>query len=512
MAPNILERAIGAVAPGIALKRAEARRSLRRMEAGSRGGYEGASKGRRTAKWMASGADANAALSSALPLLRARSRDLVRNNPWAGNGVGVIEAWVIGTGITGQPVGRDMAAARLREKWSEWAGSTACDVDDDLDFAGLQAQVVRCMVESGSCLIRRRTRRESDGLPVPLQLQLIEPDQLDLSRISGAGTNEVIHGVEYDAIGKRVAYWLFPDHPGSDRPRARATTSQRIPASEILHVFRPQRVGQVQGAPWLTGAIQRMRMLDEFEDGQLLRMVIAASWSVLITRAADPETDDDDDEEPIEEIQPGAVEYLNPGESVTTPDLPAVTGIDAFTAWQLRGIAAALEIPYELLTGDLTKVNFSSGRMGFNAFERRVAMWQARFRRQFLDRVRVWFVEAAIAAGVPPQAATVPWAWTPPARMILDPDKEGQAEFAAVRNGTKTLSEVLRGHGKEPRAHLEEAAADFELLDELELVLDCDPRKVAAPGAGQVAGKDDEAEPKDEDADGVDADADEDAA
>jgi len=508
MAPNLFERALGAVAPVVALRRAAARRSLRRMESTGRGGYEGAAKGRRSAKWLASGTDANAALSAALPTLRNRSRDLARNNPWAAKGIDSIESWVVGTGITGQPVGRDPVARMLHEKWLAWSNSTACDVDGDLDFAGLTAQVVRCMVESGSNLARRRTRRDSDGLPVPLQIQLHEPDQLDTARITADGSNnEIIHGVEYDAIGKRTAYWMFDEHPGSDRHRARSLTSKRIPASEIAHTFRSQRVGQVLGVPWLTPALQRLRMLDEFEDAQLLRMTIASSWGAFVTRAADPETDDGDLEEPIEELQPGAIEYLNPGETISTPDLPAVTGIDTFTACALRAIGAALGVPYEELTGDLTKVNFSSGRMGFNAYERRVAMWRKRLVRQFLEPVRHWFVEAAIASGVPPTARLVPWVWTPPARMILDPDKEGQADFAAVRNGTKTLSEVLRGHGKEPRAHLEEAAADFEMLDELGLVLDCDPRKVAAPGAGTVAGKD-KSGAEDDEPESVDSEAD----
>lgn len=482
---NRLDRIIATVAPGIALRREMARRSLRRFEReGGRGGYEGASRSRRTDRWLAQGTDAVAAMAAALPLLRNRSRDMVRNNAWAARGVDAVATWTVGTGIVGEPTGDSLGARRLRDLWSAWSRTNACDADRCLDFAGLQALAMRCVVESGSVLIRRRTRRDGDGLPVPLQLQLLEPDVLDLERYTGQGSNEVIQGIEYDAIGRPVAYWIYPEHPGTDRRRSTTWVSQRVPATEILHVFRGDRIGQVQGVPWLTPALIRLRNLDEFEDANLLRSTIASSWAAFVTRAGDPLSDDGEPLDELEEIRPGAVEYLNAGETVHFPDLPSVQGIDQFTAAQLRAISATLPVPYEVLTGDLSRVNFSSGRMGFNMFARNVRAWQANLERQFLDPVRVWFTEAAISTGAPPSSASIPWAWTPPARMILDPQVEGQADYEAVRNGALTLSDMLRARGKDPRKHLEELAADLELARSLGLKLDCDGALVAKAGAG----------------------------
>ncbi len=70
------------------------------------------------------------------------------------------------------------------------------------------------MVEAGEVLVRRRLRRASDGLPVPLQLQVLEADFLDATKSNNVGAGRIVQGIEFDPVGKRRAYWLHPEHPG----------------------------------------------------------------------------------------------------------------------------------------------------------------------------------------------------------------------------------------------------------------------------------------------------------
>ena len=79
--------------------------------------------------------------------------------------------------------------------------------------------------EGGEVLVRRRWRKSSDGLPVPMQLQVLEADFLDEEKHGPNGANEIIQGIEFSPIGKRVAYWLSistqaPTTPGAHRPPA----------------------------------------------------------------------------------------------------------------------------------------------------------------------------------------------------------------------------------------------------------------------------------------------------
>lgn len=170
-----LDRAIGFVAPQRGLRRMRARVALTLLARN----YEGASIGRRTQGWRSSISDANAAMGPSLSRLREVARDLVRNNPYAESALNTVGDHVVGWGIVGKPRTPNPRAIDL---WNSWAGTTACDADGRNDMAGLQKLVMRTVVESGEVIVRRIPRRLEDGLPIPLQLQVLEPDYLDDSK------------------------------------------------------------------------------------------------------------------------------------------------------------------------------------------------------------------------------------------------------------------------------------------------------------------------------------------
>ena len=163
LAPNWIDRAIGAVAPGAGLRRAR----QRQMMAVLARAYEGAKLGRRTEGWVAAGTGANAEIAPAIARLRDRSRDLVRNNPYAAKAVTALVSNMVGTGLLPRArAATPELAAQADRLWSEFAA--VADADGLTDFAGLQALIVRSLVESGEVLVRLRERRVEDGLPVPL--------------------------------------------------------------------------------------------------------------------------------------------------------------------------------------------------------------------------------------------------------------------------------------------------------------------------------------------------------
>ena len=174
---NFLDRVLGYVAPQAGLRRARHRAAIATLARS----YEGARLGRRAEGWVVAGTSANAEIGTALVRLRDRSRDLVRNNPYAAKAVSAVVSNLVGTGILPRARCGDAAVNETADKlWARFAET--CDADGLTDFSGLQALVVRAMVESGECLLRIRERRIEDGLPVPLQLQLLEPDHLDTAK------------------------------------------------------------------------------------------------------------------------------------------------------------------------------------------------------------------------------------------------------------------------------------------------------------------------------------------
>jgi lambda family phage portal protein len=482
---NWIDRAVGYFAPRRELRRLQARAALEL----ARRHYEGAGTGRRTQGWRRSSGDANAVLGPALSRLRENARDLVRNNPYAESALSTIANHTVGYGIQARP---NPANASALGAWKAWAESTACDADGRHDFYGLQKLIMRTVAESGEVLVRRRLRRPEDGLPLPLQLQVLDPDFLDTSKdsaLTNTGGRRIIQGVEYDGIGRRVAYWLFPEHPGSVLSTARQ--SEPVPAESILHIFRSIRPGQVRGGSWFAPVLLRFKDFDEFEDATLMKQKIAACLAVITSDTEGSSTGlgtvDDTADPPIDSLEPGAILNVTPGRSVDIVQPPTVREYPDYTKNVLRAIGTGLGIPYEDLTGDYAEMNFSSARAShIKHWQGSVDEWRWQMLiPQFCNPAWAWAMEVAVVmrqvTGAVPRAE-----WSPPPIPMVDPVNEGLAYQRNIRTGIQSLSEVIRERGYDPKTLLEEMAADNELLDKLKLILDSDPRRMTQAGQAQA--------------------------
>jgi capsid protein len=129
-------------------------------------------------------------------------------------------------------------------------------------------------------------------------------------------------------------------------------------------------------------------------------------------------------------------------------------------------------------------VNFSSARMARIEHYDNVYDWRWQLLvPQFCDPVWAWAMEAAAIMGLEeaPRAQ-----WTAPPMPMIEPDKEGLAYQRNIRIGAITWPEMVRERGYDPDSVLAEIAAYNAKFDALEIVLDCDPRKITAQGQQQA--------------------------
>lgn len=476
--------------PGLAAKRAQHKLSKLRtdMMIGTlERRFEGAAGGRRNDGWRSAGSDSNVENAPALARLRNRARDLRRNNPYAERAITGIADNVVGAGVVPRPKAkRDRDNERLGELWRAWGETAACDADGLENFYGLQHKIMEAIVTDGECLIRRHRRFSSEGLPVPVQLQVLEADFLDETKDGISGKTRIIQGVEFDAAGKRSAYWLFDEHPGSNSAWS-SLTSHRVPVEDVIHVFLGKRPGQARGYSWLSPVMQRLRSFDEMEDAIMEQAKIAACFAAFITK--DEAKGNSSSARPplIERMEPGIIQELSMGEAVSFATPPTFNGYTTY-AWQvLHAIAVGLGIPYELLAADLKGVNFSSGRMGWLHFARRVDVWQWRMLiPQLCDQVWRWFMEAQVLlpGGV---AEAVLAEWVPPRRDMVDPAAELNVIKDRMRNGLLPPDDALREMGyTNPDDVMRRYAEHFSKIDALGLVFDYDARKVSGAGLTQA--------------------------
>lgn len=454
--------------------------------------------------WQVGNPGAVAALAFSQDELRAKSRDLVRRNAWAAAGVEAFVANAIGTGIKPQSMVVDPALREaIQALWRDWCDEA--DASGMTDFYGLQSLACRAMLEGGECLVRLRYRRPEDRLTVGMQIQVLEPEHLPLTMNRELASGNVVRaGIEFDRLGRRVAYHLYRSHPGDGALAPMSGTggmdTVRIVASEVVHLFRPLRPGQIRGKPWLARALVKLNELDQYDDAELVRKKTAAMFAGFVTRLA-PEDNllgegaPDGQGVSLAGLEPGTLQLLEPGEDIKF-SAPADVGSSyaEFMRQQFRAVAAAMGITYEMLTGDLTQVNYSSIRAGLLEFRRRCEALQHGVIVHQLCRPiwQAWMEQAAIEGRLTMPAFSrrrreyLAAKWIPQGWQWVDPKKEFDAMQTAIRAGLLSRSQAISAFGYDAEDIDREIATDNQRADELGLVFDSDPRNDASRKYGSV--------------------------
>lgn len=492
---NIIDRTVELFAPQLARKRQVARMQMDLARA-----YDGASQGRRVKNWNPPGTDADAEISVAGPRLRNRSRDLVRSNPHAAKGLTVLADNIVGEGImpranTGNPT-TDDAINLMFDQWSKVA-----DPVSGLNFQGLQYLAVREMIEGGDVLARKKLIRrpmipgqKPEDVPLGLSVQLLEADYLDDTKQSTGGKT-IVSGVEFNKQSQKLGYWLYDTHPGNTSSSGSAT-SKRISAEDIAHLYEPQRT-QARGAPWFAPVIIALRDLDEYEQAEIVRKKIEACVVGIVTNPDDdpiapginpaPGGVVDAQGNPVERFEPGMIAYARGGKDIKFNSPSVTAGHETYVRSKLRSIASGMRLPYELLTNDLSQINFSSSRVGILEFRRFVRSMQWHFViPMFCQRIWDWFIEQAKLEGRIAPDLIVPCEWSPPRFDQISPIDDVRADILAVRAGFRSHPDVVSTYGRTPTVVMAEIEKHNEAIDKAKITLDTDPRNVTLQGMLQM--------------------------
>ena len=440
---------------------------------------EGAMATRRLRGWNPPLENINALVASGGPRLLARSRELVVTNGYAANACEAFAANLIGDGIKPSSLIEDAALRdRVQKLWLAWTDEA--DADGLTDFYGLQAMVAREMFVAGECFVRLRPRRAEDGLLVPLQLQLLQSEMLPFEKTeTDPNGNPIRCGIEFDLIGRRVAYHFRRRHPGdSTDQRVAVPDMVRVPAEEVLHIYRPIDAGQIRGLPHVAPAMVRLFLLDQYDDAELDRKKTAAMFAGFITKTApeDPmmgEGAADPDGAAIASLEPGTMQVLLPGEDIKFSSPADVGGgYEAFQYRTLLAVSASLGLPYHLVTGDVRQANYSSLRAELVEFRRRIGQLQHGVMAHQLCRP-IWrrWLETAVLSGALDTDPTAlrPVQWIPPRWDWVDPLKDIQAQVLAMEAGITSRRKVVEATGYDIEEVDRENAADAARVKELGL-------------------------------------------
>ena len=505
--PNILERGIAAISPGWAFERRRASallevqeisrvfeekyqtqaKNLERM-------YSAAAFGPLTEDWRSNMNSARAEISFDIQTLRNRCRDLARNDGYAYAAIQSLAHNIIGKGIRPSFTGPKDLKKYVERSFLDWCSDTAADFVSTHNFYGLQQLIIKGTAESGEVLmVRRYTGR---GRKMKLAIQILEADFIvhwltnaSLGKDFPEGTY-VINGVYYDKNDKIYGYEVYSEHPG-DSLKVRGYKHEFVSADDAVLINRVDRPGQTRGTPWGASVMLDHKLLGQYELAQAHRQTIAASFAVFLKsmnpsesmgkgpragQAAEAMGRDLDGTR----INPGSIQRMLPGEEIELATPPPVEGYDEYTKARLRKIARGWGLTYEVLSGDLSGVNFSSGRMGWLEMMRFIESIQSLI---MIPKVcatawKWWLDLEQLKGNVPFNFDEVRIDWTPPRREMIDPVKETKAMIEQIQAGLLSFSDAIRQMGGDPEIQLAAIAESNAMLDTLKLTFVSDYRKI----------------------------------
>ena len=461
--------------------------------------YDAAGMGRRMAGWTPPRTGPNTALTG-IQRIRDRAQDSTRND-WAAESTAT--KWtssLIGIGIT--PRFKRIEDVKRRKEITDLFLDVSKQLDADcvLDCFGQRTLVVRTWFIGGEGFARFRARYTDEGLPLPFQVQLLEPDMvpmLDAIQWEGLPSGNYIRsGIEFNKRGKRIAYWVYKQHPADGNVISQVPNDYvRVAASEMAHIFDPKRPGQIRGVSALAPILVKLRDVGDYEDAVLTRQKIANLFVAFIKRTL-PTLDPNDpvygaltgtiaemnpDQvgpttdvggAPLLPMAPGLMQELEDGQEVQFANPPeAGTNYSDYMRTQHLGTAAATGLPYELMSGDIKEVSDRTLRVLINEFRRlaQQKQWQIII-PMYCQRVVEWFADMALLTGKVSQDEAdmirrvehAPHGWE-----YIHPVQDPQGKKMEVDAGFRSRSSVIAARGDDPDLVDDERLADQERAEKL---------------------------------------------
>lgn len=451
---------------------------------------------------------ADSELRSSLISLRSTSRALVRDASYAKRAKVIVQNNIIGSGIgmqaqvmSSRDTLREDVNDAIETAFDDWAAPQFCHTGGVLHFSDFERLLMGEVFDAGEIFVRKHYASFGDS-PVPFALEVIESERIADEMHNGvtpvtynpAARTRVTMGIEQDAFGRPINYLIKSRYPGDhDTGFYRGSDFiEVVPASLIIHLRLIDRWPQTRGEPWLHAAARKLTEMDAYTEAEVVAARGAANYMGSI-ETEDPDSPlaggpDERGEQRNIEMEPGVFVRPAPGESVNfySPNRPN-TALDPFMRYMIREFAAGANVSYESVSRDYSQSNFSSSRLALLDDRDLWRMLQQWFIRSFRNPIhKEWLQQAVLSRSIPgiriDEYALAPqkfsavmfkprgWGW-------IDPEKEVDAYFKAVKYGFTTVTNVISqtGDGRDVEDVLRERERELKMMDDRDLEFESSP-------------------------------------
>lgn len=395
--------------------------------------------------------------------LRARARDLERNNPMTGSVLQAILNNAIGTGFNMQAQSEnEVFNRRIEELWKEWEHHENCDVTQQQSLTNMIKLIVQRKFIDGGIMLTFPLDSTRD---IPLTIQLHEVDDLDsITDPKDQNGHIIVNGVELNSVGKPLAYWLKQVEPDGFTEM----TPRRYDANDVIFLWDRTRVSQFREISAMARTIGITKDLGDYNDAVMFQQKIAACFSAFIetdnTMAAPGRIANQQNGTRMETIEGGSIKYLKAGEHIKglTPNAN-VTDASNFLPLQQRIIAADAGLSLESTSRNVERVNYASARQNLLGDQLTYDAIREDLIEYLLRPLYKRFVDICYLAGLLDGTGFVygdksyyKAVWLASTLGWIDPLKEAQANSINLANGGKSFQEYCAEQGADWRDRIDQ--------------------------------------------------------
>lgn len=441
--------------------------------------YRGARIERLWKDWQPEHRSGDAAINDSYDMLLRRVRELGRDDATIKAAKRAISKHVIGCGILAFADSLSQGSFDEYDDafndpsddvYTRWSEERECDIEGRFSVEEMQQHQWNEMMESGESLWLR-VSDDRPGRSMPLAYQMLESEQIDTTQEWDAGDGgqryRCRRGIEYDGVGRPVAYWIYDAHPHDDTfIYSGPGDSTRVPAERVTHTFMPNRTSEHRGVTWFTN-LQSAKDLDWYVGNELTAAALGALFTVAIKRehgqgsgtgfinsGAAASTSGNSEMR----LGKGIIADLGPNDSIEQieskrPNRDAKPFIDLIL--MLQGMSVG--VSRLRLTGDYSESSYTSARGAHLDDQAFFSVLQMFAEGNFVRPIRKAVQREAVALGLIPgmtptkyraeQYRLERFALQSPGREQLDPEAETAAAVARIRSGLSTYHEEAGKRG-----------------------------------------------------------------
>ncbi len=437
----------------------------------------------------------DAAILSCQDDIRAKTRDLARNNPYVAGVIQKNTIAIVGSDlqpqfqfVTENGELNESLNTLLELRFNAWKQSAMLDGSSFTDLATI---VANTLMQDGEILQYHTTKKVSPGSN-PLRIQLFENDYLVKTQY------QTRQGIKFNNYGAPESFFLYECNPNdsiddlSFIQHYNRSAVREISADYMRLIRFRSRSSQYRGISPIATIAAQIHAVNEMLNAELACIRASQIFSVLVksnnpTDLADgllTESQTEDTERVEHDFlgAPGSFLYLNNSETVeqVKNDRPN-SNFKAFNEMMFRGASSGLNVPYSSLSSDLSTGSYSSLRIGHLEHSASVKVQQTSIEKQSLRPiVQDWLKYEVLFVGVPglsyqdlvkkPETLErfkIPFkskAWIDPAKALTALQKE-------IDLGLKTRSEAAAEiYGSDWDSNIKKLAEEKQKMENLGII------------------------------------------